>query len=114
VSRLRRTEYRIRSLQRPSSRAVPDTSPEESQEVVEVALRCSTRSATACESVSDRRRRLADAAALDRVAPWDSQVVDATYTEPSIFPLLCRNPNTTMSGRWQTRTADLSRVKAAL
>jgi len=102
VGRQLRTEYRIRSVQQTSSRAVPDASPEtrlkEWQEALDVALRYSTRSATACQRGSDRRRRLANAAALVRVQLCGSHVVETAYTKPSIFTLLCRGPNTTMSG----------------
>jgi hypothetical protein len=52
------------------------------QEVMDIALRFSTRCATAYRRGGDRTRRLFNGAVLDEVYVRDGHVVDAAYKEP--------------------------------
>ncbi|MDA8183661.1 MAG: hypothetical protein M0035_04445 [Actinomycetota bacterium] len=60
------------------------------QEVMNLALRFSTRCATAYRRGGERTRRLSNAAVLDEVHVRDGQVVEAAYKEP--FDLLFSSP----------------------
>ena len=76
----------------PSSPARPPSTPslDDWQEVMDLALRFSTRCATAYRRGSDRTRRLFNAAVLDDVRVRDGHVVEAAYKEP--FDLLFSVP----------------------
>ena len=92
VTMLRREQERIgaevRSIE--SRQAVLDASLDDWQEVMDLALRFSTRCATAYRRGGDRTRRLFNAAVLDEVHVRDGHVVEAAYKEP--FDLLFSSP----------------------
>ena len=67
-----------------------DGSLDDWQEVMDLALRFSTRCATSYRRGSDRTRKLFNAAVLDEVHVRDGHVVEATYKEP--FDLLFSSP----------------------
>ncbi|MGH9090179.1 MAG: hypothetical protein ACRDZR_02175 [Acidimicrobiales bacterium] len=67
-----------------------DTSLDDVQEVMELAVRFSTRCATAYRRAGDRTRRLFNAAMLDEVQVRDGHVIEAAYKEP--FDLLFSSP----------------------
>jgi site-specific DNA recombinase len=73
-----------------SRQATLDASLDDWQEVMNLALRFSTRCATAYRRGSDRTRRLFDAAVLDEVRVRDGHVVEVGYKEP--FDLLFSVP----------------------
>ncbi len=92
VQMLRREQERIgaevRSIE--SRQGVLDASLEDWQEVMDLALRFSTRCATAYRRGGDRTRKLFNTAILDEVHVRDGHVVEATYKEP--FDLLFTVP----------------------
>ncbi len=92
VTMLRREQERIgvelRSIE--SRQAVLDGSLDDWQDVMDRALRFSTRCATAYRRAGDRTRRLLNAAVLDEVHVRDGHVVEAAYKEP--FDLLFSSP----------------------
>ena len=92
VTMLRREQERIgadlRAIE--SRQAVLDASLEDWQEVIDLALRFSTRCATAYRRGGDWTRRLFNAAVLDEVHVRDGHVVEAAYKEP--FDLLFSSP----------------------
>jgi len=92
VTMLRREQERIRAELRTieSRQATLDASLEDWQEVMDLALRFSTRCATAYRRGGDRTRRLFNAAVLDEVHVRDGHVVEAAYKEP--FDLLFSVP----------------------
>ena len=92
VTMLRREQERIGAELRAieSRQATLDASLEDWQEVMDLALRFSTRCATAYRRAGDRTRRLLNAAVLDEVHVRDGHVVDAAYKEP--FDLLFSSP----------------------
>ena len=92
VTMLRREQERIGAELRAieSRQAVLDGSLEDWQEVMDLALRFSTRCATAYRRGSERTRKLFNAAVLDEVHVRDGHVVDAAYKEP--FDLLFAVP----------------------
>ena len=63
---------------------------------MDLALRFSTRCATAYRRGGDRTRRLFNAAVLDEVHVRDGHVVEAAYKEPFDCSFLRRSSNTTM------------------
>ena len=73
-----------------SRQATLDASLDDWQEVMDLALRFSTRCATAYRRGSDRTRRLFNAAVLDDVRVRNGHVVEAAYKEP--FDLLFSVP----------------------
>jgi site-specific DNA recombinase len=84
VMMLRREQERIGAELRAieSRQAVLDTSLDDWQEVMDLALRFSTRCATAYRRGGDRTRRLFNAAVLDEVHVRGGHVVEAAYKEP--------------------------------
>ena len=92
VTMLRREQERIGAELRTIElrQGVLDGSLDDWQEVVDLALRLSTRCATAYRRAGDRTRRLLNAAVLDEVHVRDGHVVDAAYKEP--FDLLFSSP----------------------
>ena len=92
VTMLRREQERIGAeLSTIESRqATLDASLEDWQEVMDLALRFSTRCATAYRRGGDRTRRLLNFAVLDEVHVRDGHVVDAACKEP--FDLLFSSP----------------------
>lgn len=87
----------VRSLRTTSAR--PRSSPSgDFAAVIDLALRLSTRCATANRRGGDPTQRLLNAVVLDEVPVHDGRVVDAAYKEP--FDLLCsslvRSSNTAM------------------
>ena len=92
VTMLRREQERIGAELRAieSRQAILDASLDDWQEVMNLALRFSTRCATAYRQGGDRTRRLFNAAVLDEVHVRDGHVVDAAYKEP--FDLLFSSP----------------------
>ena len=89
---LRREQERIGAELRAieSRQATLDASLDDWQEVMDLALRFSTRCATAYRRGSDRTRRLFNAAVLEDVHVRDGHVVEAAYKEP--FDLLFSVP----------------------
>ncbi len=89
---LRREQERIGAELRTveSRQGVLDGSLDDWQDVMDLALRFSTRYATAYRRAGDRTRRLLNAAVLDEVHVRDGHVVDAAYKEP--FDLLFAVP----------------------
>ena len=81
---LRREQDRIGAELRAveSRQAVLDASLHDWQEVMDLALKFSTRCATAYRRGGDRTRRLFNAAVLDEVHVRDGHVVEAAYKEP--------------------------------
>lgn len=73
-----------------SRHATLDQNLEDWQEVMDLALRFSTRCATAYRRGGDRTRRLFNAAVLAQVNVRDGHVVEAAYKEP--FDLLFSSP----------------------
>ena len=92
VTMLRREQDRIGAEQRTveSRQAVLDASLEDWQEVMGLALRFSTRCATAYRRGGDRTWRLFNAAVLDEVHVRDGHVVEPAFKEP--FDLLFAVP----------------------
>jgi hypothetical protein len=92
VMMLRREQDRIGTELRAvaARQATLDASLVDWQEVMDLALRFSTRCATAYRRGSDRTRRLFNAAVLDDVRVRDGHVVEAAYKEP--FDLLFAVP----------------------
>ena len=92
VTMLRREQERIGAELRTieSRQATLDASLEDWQEVMDLALRFSTRCATAYRRGGDRTRRLFNAAVLDEVHVRDGHVVEAAHKEP--FDLLFAVP----------------------
>jgi site-specific DNA recombinase len=92
VTMLRREQERIGAELRTveSRQAVLEASLDDWQEVMDLALRFSTRCATAYRRGGDRTRRLFNAAVLDEVHVRDGHVVEAAYKEP--FDLLFSVP----------------------
>ena len=92
VAMLRHEQERIGAELRAteSRQATLDASLDDWQEVMDLALRFSTRCATAYRRGSDRTRRLFNAAVLDDVRVRDGHVVEAAYKEP--FDLLFSVP----------------------
>ncbi|MGH9109872.1 MAG: hypothetical protein ACRDY3_10505, partial [Acidimicrobiales bacterium] len=94
VTMLRREQERIgaelRSVE--SRQGVLDGSFEEWQDVMNLALRFSTRCATAYHRAGDRTRRLLNAAVLDEVHVRDGHVVEAAYKDKEPFDLLFSSP----------------------
>jgi site-specific DNA recombinase len=92
VTMLRREQERIGAELRTieSRQATLDTSLEDWQEVMDLALRFSTRCATAYRRGGERTRRLLNSAVLEEVHVRDGHVVDAAYKEP--FDLLFSSP----------------------
>ncbi len=92
VQMLRHEQERIgaevRSIE--SRQGALDASLDDWQEVMDLALRFSTRCATAYRRGGDRSRKLFNTAVLDEVHVRDGHVVDATYKEP--FDLLFSVP----------------------
>jgi hypothetical protein len=88
VTVLRREQERIGAELRAieSRQAVLDASLDDWQEVMDLALKFSTRCATAYRRAGDRTRRLFNTAILDEVHVRDGHVVEAAYKEP--FDLL--------------------------
>ena len=89
---LRREQERIGAELRAieSREATLDASLDDWQEVMDLALRFSTRCATAYQRGGDRTRRLFNAAILDEVHVRDSHIIEAAYKEP--FDLLFSVP----------------------
>ena len=89
---LRREQERIGAELRAteSRQAVLDASLDDWREVMDLALRFSTRCASAYRRGDDRTRRLVDAAVLDEVHVRDGHVVEAAHKEP--FDLLLSVP----------------------
>ena len=92
VTMLRREQDRIGAELRTveSRQAVLEASLDDWQEVMDLALRFSTRCATAYRRGGDRTRRLLNSAVLDEVHVRDGHVVEAAYKEP--FDLLFSVP----------------------
>ena len=92
VAMLRREQGRIGAELRAieSRQGVLDAGLDDWQEVMDLALRFSTRCATAYRRGGDRTRRLFNAAVLDEVHVRDGHVVEAAYKEP--FDLLFSSP----------------------
>jgi hypothetical protein len=92
VTMLRREQERIGVELRviEARQATLDASLDDWQEVMDLALRFSTRCATAYHRAGDRTRRLLNAAVLDEVHVRDGRVVDAAYKEP--FDVLFSSP----------------------
>ena len=92
VTMLRREQERIGTELRTieARQGVLDASLDDWQDVMDLALRFSTRCATAYRRGSDRTRKLFNAAVLDQVHVRDGHVVDAAYKEP--FDLLFSSP----------------------
>ncbi len=92
VTMLRREQERIGAELRAieSRQGVLDGSLDDWQDVMDLALRFSTRCATGYRRGSDRTRKLFNAAVLDEVHVRDGHVVDAAYKEP--FDLLFSSP----------------------
>jgi site-specific DNA recombinase len=92
VTMLRREQERIgadlRAIE--SRQAVLDASLDDWQEVMDLALRFSTRCANAYRRGGDRTRRLFNAAVLDEVHVRNGHIVEAAYKEP--FDLLFAVP----------------------
>ena len=65
-----------------SRQATLDASLEDWQEVMDLALRFSTRCATAYRRAGDRTRKLLNTAVLDQIHVRDGHVVEAAYKEP--------------------------------
>ena len=88
---LRREQERIGAELRAteSRQAVLDASLDDWREVMDLALRFSTRCATAYRRGSDRTHRLFNTAVLEQVQVRDGHVVDAAYKEPFdlLFPV---------------------------
>jgi hypothetical protein len=78
----------LRAIESPQ--ATLDASLDDWQEVMDLAVRFSTRCATAYRRGSDRTRRMFNAAVLDDVRVRDGHVVEAAYKEP--FDLLFSVP----------------------
>jgi site-specific DNA recombinase len=92
VAMLRREQERISAELRAieSRQAILDATLDDWQEVMDLALRFSTRCATAYRRGGDRTRRLFNAAVLDDVRVRDGHVVETAYKEP--FDLLFAVP----------------------
>jgi site-specific DNA recombinase len=92
VTMLRREQERIGAELRAieSRQGAIDASLDDWQEVMNLALRFSTRCATAYRRGGDRTRRLFNTAVLDEVNVRDGHVVEAAYKEP--FDLLFAVP----------------------
>ena len=92
VTMLRREQERIGAELRAieSRQAVLDASLDDWQEVMDLALRFSTRCANAYRRSGDRTRRLFNAAVLDEVHVRNGHIVEAAYKEP--FDLLFAVP----------------------
>jgi len=92
VTMLRREQERIGAELRgiESRQAVLDASLDDWQEGMDLALKFSTRCATAYRRGGDRTRRLFNTAILDEVHVRGGHVVDAAYKEP--FDLLFSSP----------------------
>ncbi len=92
VVMLRREQERIGAELRTieSRQAVLDASLDDWQEVMDLALRFSTRCATAYRRGGDRTRKLFNAAVLDEVHVRNGHVVEVAYKEP--FDLLFSEP----------------------
>ncbi len=92
VTMLRREQDRVgaelRSIE--SRQGVLDGSLDDWKDVMDLALRFSTRCATAYRRGSDRTRRLLNAAVFDEVHVRDGHVVEVAYKEP--FDLLFSSP----------------------
>jgi len=92
VTMLRREQERIGTELRAieSRRAVLDASLDDWQDVMDLALRFSTRCATGYRRASDRTRKLLNNAVLDEIHVRDGHVVEVAYKEP--FDLLFSVP----------------------
>ena len=92
VTMLRREQERIGAELRTieSRRATLDANVDDWQEVMDLAIRFSSRCATAYRRGSDRTRRLLNTAVLDDVRVRDGHVVEAAHKEP--FDLLFSVP----------------------
>ena len=92
VTMLRREQERIGAELRAidSRQETLDASLDDWREVMDLALRFSTRCATAYRRGSDRTRRLLNAAVLDEVHVRNGHVAEAAYKEP--FDLLFSSP----------------------
>ncbi|MGH9055345.1 MAG: hypothetical protein ACRDYY_05695 [Acidimicrobiales bacterium] len=92
VTMLRREQERIgaelRSIE--SRQCVLDGSLDDWQDVMDLAVRFSTRCATAYRRAGDRTKRLLNAAVLNEIRVRDGHVVEAAYKEP--FDLLFSSP----------------------
>jgi len=113
VQMLRHEQERIgaelRAIEAP--RATLDASLEDWQEVMDLALRFSTRCGIAYRRAADRTRRLFNAAVLDQVHVRDGHVAEAAYKEP--FDLLFAVPKfeyDDVVGRrhWYSNSRDLA------
>ena len=113
VQLLRHEQERIgaelRAIEAP--RATLDASLEDWQEVMDLALRFSTRCGIAYRRAADRTRRLFNAAVLDQVHVRDGHVAEAAYKEP--FDLLFAVPKfeyDDVVGRrhWYSNSRDLA------
>ena len=92
VQMLRHEQERIAAELRAieARQATLDGSLDDWQEVMDLALRFSSRCGTAYRRAGDRTRRLFNAAVLDQVNVGEGHVVEATYKEP--FDLLFAVP----------------------
>ena len=92
VTMLRREQERIGTELRTieARQGVLDASLDDWQDVMDLALRFSTRCATAYRRGSDRTRKLFNTAVLDDVRVRDGHVVEAAYKEP--FDLFFSSP----------------------
>ncbi|MDA8356734.1 MAG: hypothetical protein M0Z95_10670, partial [Actinomycetota bacterium] len=92
ITMLRHEQERIGAELRAveSRQGVLDGSLDDWQDVMDLALRFSTRCATAYRRAGDRTRKLLNAAVLDKVHVRAGHVVEAAYKEP--FDLLFSSP----------------------
>jgi hypothetical protein len=97
-----RTGAELRTIE--SRPAVLGASLDDWQEVMDLAVRFSTRWPSACRSGGDRTRRLFNTAVLDEGHVRDGHVVEAACKEP--FDLLCSEPKfeyDDLGGPWRMR-----------